>query len=86
MPEISRFFGITIKMYFDDHPPPHFYAEYGEYRAVIDIDTLTVFGGYLPPRVLGMTVEWALEHRAELLDLWKRATPGWPLYKLPPLE
>lgn len=73
-------------MYFDDHPPPHFHAEYEEYRAVIDIYTITVFNGYLPPRALGMTIEWALEHPEELLDLWERASNGWPLYPLPPLE
>jgi hypothetical protein len=50
MPEISRFFGISIKMFFDEHPPPHFHAEYGEHKAVVDIHTLMVIGGYLPPR------------------------------------
>lgn len=86
MPEISRFFGISIKMFFGDHPPPHFHAEYGEYKAVIDIHTLVNIGGYLPPRVLGMVIEWASLHREELLDLWKRAANRQPLYKLPPLE
>ncbi|MGB9593230.1 MAG: DUF4160 domain-containing protein [Anaerolineae bacterium] len=85
MPEISRFFGIVIKMYFDDHLPPHFHAEYGEYKAVVDILTLVAFGGYLPPRALGMVIEWASEHREELLVLWERACNGQPLYKLPPL-
>ncbi|MFQ5592853.1 MAG: DUF4160 domain-containing protein [Anaerolineae bacterium] len=86
MPEISRFFGISIKMFFGDHPPPHFHAEYGEYKAVIDIHTLVAIGGYLPPRVLGMVIEWASLHRDELLDLWDRAADGQSLYKLPPLE
>ena len=49
MPEISRFFGIVIKMYFDEHPPPHFHAEYGDYKAVVDIHSLVVVGGLLPP-------------------------------------
>lgn len=53
---------------------------------MIDIYTLTAFGGYLPPRALGMVVEWASAHREELLDLWERASNGWPLYRLPPLE
>lgn len=86
MPEICRFFGIIVRMYFDDHPPPHFHAFYGEYQAVIDIRTLTVIGGRLPPRVLGFVVEWALQHQEELLDLWDRAAHYQPLYKLPPLE
>lgn len=85
MPEISRFFGIVVKMYFDDHPPPHFHAEYGEHKAVIDIHTLAVIGGHLPPRVLGLVVEWASSHREELLVLWERATQRQPLYPLPPL-
>jgi len=85
MPEISRFFGIVIKMYFDEHLPPHFHAEYSEYEAVFDIRTLVAIGGDLPPRVLGMVVEWASEHRAELLDLWERAANHQSLYKLPPL-
>jgi hypothetical protein len=86
MPEISRFFGISIKMFFDDHPPPHFHAEYGEYKAIIDIHTLVTIGGYLPPRVLGMAIEWAALHREELLELWKKAADRQPLDKLPPLE
>lgn len=86
MPEISRFFGIVIKMHFDDHPPSHFHAEYSEYKAVVDIHTLVAFGGYLPPRALGMVIEWASEHREELPGLWERASGRQPLYKLPPLK
>jgi hypothetical protein len=85
MPEICRFFGIVIKIYFGDHAPPHFHAEYGEHQAVVDIRTLVVFGGYLPPRALGLVIEWASQHQAELLELWERATNYQPLYKLPPL-
>lgn len=54
MPEISRFFGIVIKMFFDDHNPPHFHAEYSGDLALIDIRTLSVFSGRLPPRVTGL--------------------------------
>lgn len=86
MPEISRFFGISIKMYFGDHSPPHFHAEYGEHKALIDIRSLVVIGGSLPPRVLGLVVEWASAQREGLLDLWDRASDLQPLYKLPPLE
>jgi Domain of unknown function (DUF4160) len=63
MPEISRFFGIVIKMFFDDHNPPHFHAEYGGDLALIDIRTLSVFSGRLPPRVTGLVIEWATLHR-----------------------
>lgn len=63
-----------------------FTPSYGEYQAVVDIHTLVVFGGYLPPRALGMVIEWASENREELLILWERAAAHRPLYKLPPLE
>ncbi len=86
MPEISRFFGITIKMFFGDHLPPHFHAEYGEHKALIDIRTFMTIEGSLPPRALGMVVEWASEHQQELLDLWARAASKQPLYKVPPLQ
>ena len=72
-------------MYFGDHPPPHFHAEYGEHKAVVDIHTLVVIGSHLPPRVLGLVVEWATQYRGELLDLWERAVKHQPLHKIPPL-
>jgi len=62
MPEISRFFGIVIKMFFDDHNPPHFHAEYGGHVALIEIRNLSVFSGSLPPRVMGFVIEWARNH------------------------
>jgi hypothetical protein len=86
MPEISRFFGISIKMFYGDHTPPHFHAWYGEYKGVVDIQALAVIGGYLPPRVLGMVIEWAMQHQGELLDLWERAANKQSLYSVPPLE
>ena len=76
MPEISRFFGIVIKMFFDDHNPPHFHAEYGGDLALIDIRTLAVFSGRLPPRVTGLVIEWATLHHQELLADWDRARAG----------
>ncbi|HOM17340.1 MAG TPA: DUF4160 domain-containing protein [Thermoguttaceae bacterium] len=85
MPEICRFFGIVIKMHFGDHPPPHFHAEYEDRQAIIEINTLTVLGGNLPPRVLGLVMEWAWQHQTELLTLWDRAVNCLSLYKLPPL-
>lgn len=71
MPTISVFFGIIISMYFKDHNPPHFHAEYGEYEATIDIRTLAILEGRLPRRGLALVLEWASEHRAELLDNWQ---------------
>src|ERR1051325_1406674 len=70
VPEISRFFGIVVAMYYDDHPPPHFHVRYGEYRAILEIETVAVLFGDLPHRVLGMVVEWAALHRAELDENW----------------
>ncbi|HRX49641.1 MAG TPA: DUF4160 domain-containing protein [Spirochaetota bacterium] len=70
MPEISRFFGIIISMFFDDHNPPHFHARYNEYKAVIAIDDLRLLEGSLPPRVHGLVVEWALKHKDELMRDW----------------
>ena len=86
MPEISRFFGIVIKMFFDDHNPPHFHAEYGESEALIDVRDLSVFAGRLPPRVLGLVIEWATLHRQELLDDWRKAQALEALQKIAPLE
>ena len=63
MPEIIRFFGIIIAMFYNDHAPPHFHARYGEQRAIIGIDSLTVLGGRLSPRVLGLVMEWASLHQ-----------------------
>ncbi len=86
MPEISRFFGIVIKMFFDDHNPPHFHAEYGESKALVDIRSLSTFAGRLPPRVMGLVIEWAALHQQELLDDWRRAQAQEALRKIDPLE
>ena len=85
MPEISRFYGIIIRMYFGDHNPPHFHVEYGGSEAVISINTLGVLHGKLPPRVMGMVVEWATLHQEELLADWEKARNMEPLEKIAPL-
>ena len=72
-------------MYFDDHNPPHFHAIYGDQEASMAIDTLSVIEGRLSPRAMGLVVEWASQHRTELLALWERATNCQPLYRIPPL-
>jgi hypothetical protein len=86
MPTVSQFFGIAIRMYFDDHGPPHFHAYYGSSAAVIDIDTLTIRDGKLSRRVLGLVQEWASQHRAELRENWRLAEEHNPLNPIPPLE
>lgn len=70
MPTISRFYGIVIKMYFREHPPPHFHAEYGEHEAVIDVVSGAVISGQLPPRALRLVREWTSMHSDELRENW----------------
>ena len=86
MPEISRFFGIIIKMYFKDHNPPHFHAEYQEFTAEYDIQTLSVINGELPKRAHALVIEWASYHRQELLDDWALAAQIESLKKIDPLK
>ena len=86
MPEICRFLGVVVKMFFDDHNPPHFHAEYGDHRAQIDIQRCCVLGGSLPPRVTGLVIEWATLHQDELMDDWRRGQSGEKLLKIAPLE
>ena len=71
MPEISRFLGIIITMYFDEHNPPHFHVRYNEYRASVNIKTLNVCAGSLPARVRGLVEEWAEINADELLTMWE---------------
>ena len=85
MPEISRFYGIVIKMYFADHAPPHFHAEYAEFEARIAIETMAVLSGDLPARAMGLVVEWATLHRPELQAQWQRASGLQPLSRIDPL-
>ena len=72
MPEISRFYGIVIKMYFlsNEHNPPHIHAIYNKNVAVIDIQTLNVIDGYLPNRALKLVKEWLLIHKEEIKNIW----------------
>jgi len=86
MPEISRFFGIVIVMYYRDHAPPHFHATYGEHGGQVRISPVSLLAGGLPPRVLALIVEWASRHQAELLANWDRLEGGRPLVRIPPLE
>lgn len=74
MPELSRFLGIVIRMFYDDHAPPHFHAIYGDYDASLSIESLEVIEGKLPARVKGLVVEWATLHQKELMENWKLVT------------
>ena len=86
MPCISQFFGILIYMYYNEHAPPHFHAEYGGDEALYEIKTLQVYAGNLPRRVHNLVLEWADLHRQELLDEWQKARNGEPLDKIEPLK
>ena len=86
MPEISRFFGIVIGMFFNEHNPPHFHARYGEFQAEVEIETLRILEGELPRRVKALVLEWAEEHREELLENWHLAREMLELNNIKPLE
>lgn len=86
MPEISRFFGIIIQMYYNDHEPPHFHARYSGQRALIAIHDVAVLRGQLSPRALGLVREWATLHRADLMEDWALARAEAELRPIPPLE
>ena len=73
MPEISRFYGIIIALYYNEHNPPHFHAKYGEFQAEIEISTLLILNGELPKRAKTLVLEWADEHREELMQDWDLA-------------
>jgi Domain of unknown function (DUF4160) len=86
MPEISRFFGIRIVFFFNDHAPPHFHAIYEGHKAVFEIHTLQMAEGALPPRIRGFIVEWASLHQRELIETWAEIRAGRTPEKIAPLE
>lgn len=82
MPEITRFYGIIIKVFFTrEHNPPHFHAVYGEYNGYFDINTLEMLEGDLPKKAQTLIIEWAQEYQNEIMKMWNTKT----LKKLPPL-
>ena len=85
MPEISRFLGIVIRMYYRDHAPPHFHAEYGDYEITFQIESGVVEGRF-PKRALRAVMEWYEQHQEELLENWELAKEQEPLKSIPPLE
>lgn len=86
MPEISRFYGIIVAIFYNDHAPAHFHVKYGEHRAKISIEDLKLLEGELPRRPLSLVLEWAFSHRAELLEDWQLALAKKPLKPIEPLE
>lgn len=85
MPEISRFLGIIIVMYHKEHPPPHFHAKYADQTAAFSIQDLRIIEGHLPKRVVSLVLEWAFEHRNELMQNWELAVNKKVLHKIAPL-
>ena len=82
MPVISRFYGIVIKLFFSDHNPPHFHAIYGEFNALISIESLEIIEGDLPNKAKLLVAEWAQIHKSELSKMWDTKD----FHKLPPLQ
>ena len=86
MPEVSRFYGIVIQIYYGDHPPPHFHALYAGEVAKIAIDTLQVIDGSIPKRALALVLDWTSIHQQELLEAFNRAAALQAPGKIAPLE
>ena len=86
MPTISMFYGIIIKMFFDDHAPPHFHAEYGDYELVITISPIKIIKDAAPKRVKSMVLEWTALHQEELLRDWELCKNMLPPFAIEPLE
>ena len=86
MPEICRFYGIVIRFYYRDHPPTHFHAIYGEYEALIEIESGAVYEGYLPGTAYYLVNRWRLLHLQERREDWDRARLRLPLVPIAPLD
>ena len=86
MPVICQFLGIVIRMFFNDHAPPHFHAEYNAFKAVVGLETLEVMEGRLPPRARALVLDWAAQHRAELMADWELCRAKQPPRPIAPLE
>ncbi len=86
MPEISRFYGIIVRMFYDDHPPPHFHAAYQGDEVEIEIETLAVSRGKIARRAMALLLEWAAMHRDELRAAWELASRNREPSKIDPLD
>ena len=85
MPELSRFLGIVIGMFYREHGVPHFHAVYGGHEISVEVETGRIHGQF-PPRALKLVIEWRDLHKAELLENWALAKAGQPLKAIAPLE
>ena len=85
MPQISFFYGISITMYYDDHNPPHFHAEYNGDNALVDINNAKVIKGSLPSKQLKLILAWCVIHQEELMENWELAKEGKQIKNISPL-
>lgn len=85
MPQISFFRGIKVMMYYDDHNPPHFHAEYAGHKCLVDIQNGCVIEGAFPARQLKLILAWNELHRDELMNNWRLAEEGMRLHQIDPL-
>lgn len=86
MPTLSVFYGIVIQMYWRDHAPPHFHALYGEHEVLLDLRDLRTIRGSLPRRAMALVLEWAAEHREELMEDWDLCSQLMPPRRIEPLR
>ena len=85
MPEISRFLGIVIGIFYSEHGIAHFHAVYGEHEVSVEVESGRIHGQF-PARALRLVLEWAELHKGELLENWELARQGLPLKRIAPLE
>lgn len=85
MPELCRFYGIIIRMFWEDHAPPHFHAVYGSHEALVEISSSEIIAGSLPLGAHSLVRQWTDLHRAELLEDWNLAVNLQTLNKIDPL-
>ena len=86
MPTLSLFYGILIRMYWNDHNPPHFHALYADDEVLVNLETLEIYAGGLPRRALALVLEWAALHRRELMEAWKQCSSNQAPQPIAPLD
>lgn len=86
MPTISRFYGISIRMYYNDHLPPHFHALYGERELIVGISPIIILEGNASSRVRSLVLEWTALHQEELSQNWERCRNAQAPFSIEPLQ
>jgi len=83
--QLSWFYGIKISMFYSDHLPPHFHANYGDYDAIVDIQKAKIINGKLPKKQASLVIAWVYLHQDELMENWQRAYHNKEMFKIDPL-